>query len=341
MAARRIVAEWAARLLIVLMVLGVPLLVVVFRGQGDDGVIEVRAAMPEAGGWLPGDLQAQVGEPLNLRLTSTDVVHGFAVGQSDLPPVDLHPGEIHELSLTFDQPGSYTYYCTRWCGVNHWRMRGTIEVFGPDDFIEAEIEPLYLALGLDLDAPREIQVSLDQKPSAVRGAALNLNLPSALPGWDAYVSQSPYQRWQALRNDPITADLNSDQVWDLVAYSWQINTTPEGLANGRQLYAENCSACHGETGQGDGVMAAQLLEVDFRLNSQDGSEFGHEAVPPTDFTDSKIMLSASPALMQGKILRGGMGTGMPYWGPIFTAEETWDLVAYLWTFQFVFDPQVW
>jgi mono/diheme cytochrome c family protein len=29
-----------------------------------------------------------------------------------------------------------------------------------------------------------------------------------------------------------------------------------------------------------------------------------------------------------------MGTGMPGWGPIFTKEQTWALVAYLWTFQF-------
>jgi hypothetical protein len=27
-----------------------------------------------------------------------------------------------------------------------------------------------------------------------------------------------------------------------------------------------------------------------------------------------------------------MGTGMPYWGTIFTGEELVALVAYLWTF---------
>jgi mono/diheme cytochrome c family protein len=46
------------------------------------------------------------------------------------------------------------------------------------------------------------------------------------------------------------------------------------------------------------------------------------------------MLGASPALLQGKILRGGMGTGMPMWGSIFTEEEIEALVAYLYTFQF-------
>jgi len=46
------------------------------------------------------------------------------------------------------------------------------------------------------------------------------------------------------------------------------------------------------------------------------------------------MLTASPALLQGKIIRGGMGTGMPSWGLIYTEEQTWNLVDYLWTFQF-------
>ena len=63
---------------------------------------------------------------------------------------------------------------------------------------------------------------------------------------------------------------------------------------------------------------------------------------PTNFTftftnigtDTGAMLGASPALLHGKIIRGGMGTGMPYWGPIFTDEQTWAVVDYLWSFQF-------
>jgi mono/diheme cytochrome c family protein len=55
---------------------------------------------------------------------------------------------------------------------------------------------------------------------------------------------------------------------------------------------------------------------------------------PVDFTDTKRMLGASPALLEGKILRGGMGTGMPMWGSIFTEEQIWDLITYLYSFQF-------
>ena len=54
--------------------------------------------------------------------------HSLAIGHSDQPPVDVNPGEISEVTLTFDRPGKYTFYCTRWCSINHWRMRGVIEV---------------------------------------------------------------------------------------------------------------------------------------------------------------------------------------------------------------------
>jgi mono/diheme cytochrome c family protein len=59
---------------------------------------------------------------------------------------------------------------------------------------------------------------------------------------------------------------------------------------------------------------------------------GHADSGPTDFTRAETMLGASPALLHGKIVRGGMGTGMPYWGPIFTEEQVWALVAYLYDF---------
>jgi len=61
---------------------------------------------------------------------------------------------------------------------------------------------------------------------------------------------------------------------------------------------------------------------------------------PVDFTEAKRMLGASPALLQAKILRGGMGTGMPMWGSIFTEAQIWDLTAYLYSFQFEYQGEM-
>ena len=124
-------AERFALLFVIVLVIGVPLAAVLARSNSD--AIEIHGQMADNGGWTPSDLTAQVGQPLHLRLTSDDVMHGFAVGQSDVPALDVLPGQWTTTTLMFDQPGKYTFYCTRWCGPNHWRMRGTIEVTGDGD----------------------------------------------------------------------------------------------------------------------------------------------------------------------------------------------------------------
>jgi mono/diheme cytochrome c family protein len=56
---------------------------------------------------------------------------------------------------------------------------------------------------------------------------------------------------------------------------------------------------------------------------------------PAAFSDPSQALTASDVVLQGKILRGGMGTGMPEFGSLYTDEEMWALVAYL--RRFIFD----
>jgi mono/diheme cytochrome c family protein len=288
--------------------------------------------MAETGGWTPENLTAEVGKPLHLRLTSDDAMHGFAVGQSDQPPVDVIPGEITEVTLTFDRPGKYTFYCTRWCSLNHWRMRGTIEVSGPAGKTEAAQPPLYITLGLDIDADHHADVIPERMPSASRGAQLGITIPDAYQSREYYLSHTPEDLWKALGGEPGLKQLSDQERWDLVAWIWQSHTMPQVLQEGQTLYAANCAACHGEGGSGDGVFASELDQP--KIGEHAGMQTGEMTTRPADFTGAGHMLSASPAHLQGKILRGGMGTGMPYWGPIFTDEQTWALVAYLYTFQF-------
>ncbi len=80
---------------------------------GKNNVIEMYARMPENGGWSPDIIRAEVGQPIHLRITSDDVMHNFAVGKLDFEHVDIQPGEWSEMTLIFDEPGHYTFYCTR------------------------------------------------------------------------------------------------------------------------------------------------------------------------------------------------------------------------------------
>src|SRR5215207_10035758 len=137
----------------------------------------IHAHIAEDGGWSPDVIKANVKEPLHLKLTSDDVVHGFAVGQMDMESVDIQPGKVTDVTLTFDKPGIYTFYCTRWCGLNHWRMRGTIEVSGAFSDPEPSSVPLYVTLGLDIDAPHDAPVIAGDRPSAISGQLLAKDLP--------------------------------------------------------------------------------------------------------------------------------------------------------------------
>lgn len=287
--------------------------------------VTVHARMSEQGGWMPGTISASVGTPLRLRMISDDVMHGFAVGRSEAAPLDLPPGEIVETVLTFDQPGTYTYYCTRWCGPSHWRMRGVIEVDGGAAPTQQTAAPLYESLGLDIDAPHPASAVPGERPSAADGERLAVALPDGYRTREAFIIRPPADTWGALRQEPSLAGLSDDDLWDLVALQWRSTTTAEALQQGQQLFAQNCAACHGEGGAGDGVFAESVPAEAASMSGGTG---------PADFTDPSSMLGASSALLQGKILRGGMGTGMPYWGPIFTDEQIWSIVAYLYTFQF-------
>ncbi len=326
--------ERLARVLLLLLILGA--IAIPIGGlwlNRTEAAVEIRGRIAEEGGWMPGLLRARVGEPLELRLTSDDVVHSFAVGRHDSAEVEVLPGRWTMTSLLFEEPGTYTFYCTRWCGPNHWRMRGTIEV-APDpnptparEDPQTAVPPRYVQLGIDLDAPERAEVIPETTPVAQRGAKWSPLLPAYALEDTTYWSHSPAELWVRLRQESALDQLTDMDIWDAVAWTWAQQTTAEALIEAARIYRQEGAAAHGETGRGDGVMVDDLpaYHYDFKQN-------GHEAIRPPDFTDPRHTLGASPARLEGKILRGGMGTGMPSYGEIYTQAEIEALVAYTYTF---------
>jgi mono/diheme cytochrome c family protein/plastocyanin len=294
--------------------------------------LTIHVSTAENGGFSPDYIRATVGQPLHLHLVSEDVEHTFALGQSQMEPVTLKPGQPVDFTLNFDRPGKYTFYTTNPSTINFWRIRGTIEVTGSEPLPTSQ-PPLYVRLGLNLDAEHEADGMGDSmywnnQPSARRGAAFkDLISPSYLLG-DYYFSHSPLETYNKLRDTPELKLLKNDDIWDLSAYIWQQETSPVSLVNGKQIYDVNCAVCHGNSGAGDGQFANDMKVI---ANKQKDA---HGIQAPTDFTKPEHLINSNPALVQGKILRGGMGTGMPMWGDILTNEQTWNVVAYLYSFQF-------
>ncbi len=323
-----------------LILLGLPLAVLGYQywlrpALSPNRIIDIAARVPEQAGFAPDAIRVAVGETVTLRFASMDVTHGVAIGPGlgvDLGPID--PGQVKEITLSFDHPGIYTYYCTTWCSPDHWRMRGTIQVSDPanPDVVPAAqpdrvIEAL-IAEGIDIDAAHtppaehaDISI-LAFQPSAQRGELViagGLDVPAELrdPVWRQ--SHTPAQALELLTGqNPATSE--RDRL-DAIAYLWTQDTADEALATGKRFYNQNCAACHGQSGGGDGPAAATTAEE------------------PVAFSDPGYMFERRSDVLYAKIRRGGMGTGMPNFGTLFTPEETWALVRYLWTLTFGTPPR--
>jgi mono/diheme cytochrome c family protein len=290
---------------------------------GDARIIELVANAPHNGGWTPDVIRVRAGERVRLRISSPDVVHGL-----DIPALGVHvdeilPGHVQEVEFVATRAGRYAFACTRWCSVDHWRMRGVIEV---TDAANANrppatfAPPLYQQLGIDLDAMHFAHNIPPRRPSAARGAALPLHVRAD------FRTQAPDDVFETLRADVANRTFDNSQLWDALAFAYFQNAGRDALANGARLYARDCAACHSERGDGTGPAGRNLPGLTVMHPDM--------ARGPANFADAASMLGASDVLLQGKVLRGGMGTGMPEWGSLYADQDLWDVVAFLRTFTF-------
>jgi high-affinity iron transporter len=91
----------------------------------------------------------------------------------------------------------------------------------------------------------------------------------------------------------------------------ELPTRPLDLAAGRATYARSCAACHGARGRGDGPAAAGM----------------HPAPPPIG--DAAEMRGVSSSFLYRVVSVGVAGTAMKGWSDELTADERWDVVAYV------------
>ena len=216
-------------------------------------VIDLVGHTPEVGGWSPEVITVNKGDTVRLRITSSDVVHGFAIGKMGIDVGQIIPGEVTTVEFVADKVGRFTYYCNVWCSPYHYRMRGTLEVVdpsAPEDLLTSGEESPTIFQGLDIDAPHEAKFYPSVPPSATRGRdlAAQSQLPTLGPR-DLH-AQSPSTIFQTIRRQDSTGPLSDEEIWDLVAYLWSTTTTPERIKVGEALYTRNCVGCHGETGGG-------------------------------------------------------------------------------------------
>jgi mono/diheme cytochrome c family protein len=95
-----------------------------------------------------------------------------------------------------------------------------------------------------------------------------------------------------------------------------LSASAENIKAGKALFAQNCVACHGATGRGDGVASKGLNP------------------PPADLTRLARMRIASDGYLYWTIAEGGaqFSSAMPSMKASLSQSDIWKLVLYLRTF---------
>jgi cytochrome c oxidase subunit II len=87
-------------------------------------VIEISAKKYE---FSPSQVTLKKGEPVILRLTSTDRVHGFMSRPLKID-TDITPGKNTDIAITPATAGNFMVICDHYCGTGHGTMKMKVAV---------------------------------------------------------------------------------------------------------------------------------------------------------------------------------------------------------------------
>ena len=78
-------------------------------------------------GFEPNTITVNKGDMVKLKITSVDVVHGFAINEFGVNE-QLEPGKTVNVEFVAGKSGTFAFYCAIVCGAGHGGMRGQLIV---------------------------------------------------------------------------------------------------------------------------------------------------------------------------------------------------------------------
>jgi cytochrome c oxidase subunit 2 len=87
-------------------------------------VIEITAKKYE---FSPSQVTLKKGQPVILRLTSTDRIHGF-MSRALKVDTDITPGKTTDIAITPSADGTFMVICDHYCGTGHGNMKMKVTV---------------------------------------------------------------------------------------------------------------------------------------------------------------------------------------------------------------------
>lgn len=137
---------WGGVIMPTLVLLGVTgftlntLMAISASGSPDDLVVEVighqwwwEVRYPEQKIVTANELYIPVGRPVQLRITSDDVIHSFWVPELH-GKMDMIPGDTNTFWIEADEAGDYWGVCTEFCGIQHARMNFVLVAQPAEEF---------------------------------------------------------------------------------------------------------------------------------------------------------------------------------------------------------------
>ncbi|MCU0499197.1 MAG: c-type cytochrome [Anaerolineae bacterium] len=134
---------------------------------------------------------------------------------------------------------------------------------------------------------RDPESATGQSPKAWFDTITNGRIEQLMPPWNNALSET--------------------ERWDVALYTYTLHYTADTLALGERLYTEECAACHGDQGRGDGPEA-------------------DSAQPPHDLTNQSTQVRVSDRVYFN-VIREGSTRGMPAYDD-YTDEQVWALASY-------------
>lgn len=89
-----------------------------------DGTYDL-VLVAQAWQWTPSEVTVPAGVKINVVAASRDVVHGINIPHTQGNAMVI-PGQITEIEVVFDEPGTYSLICHEYCGLQHHSMGGII-----------------------------------------------------------------------------------------------------------------------------------------------------------------------------------------------------------------------
>ena len=137
----RLEVAWTAAPAVVLAVIAVPTIMTIFDNANspqppEEGALAVDSIAhqwwfefryphpddPQGQVVLANEMHIPVGEVVNIRLSSTDVIHSFWIPKL-AGKLDMIPNSPTTLWIKADEPGLFFGQCAEFCGISHANMR--------------------------------------------------------------------------------------------------------------------------------------------------------------------------------------------------------------------------